>query len=165
MKPQKTYKEIVLDNSVLSAFSKIGRLKLLKEILADCRVCVAETVYREITFKDVLDAVGMDGMIGKWIRVEKADVSGLKDPSIDDGEAGTVMVALEKSALAVIDDLDGRRFAAKHKVRVIGTLALLRRAYEKKIATAEELACILVDLETKDAFRMNDELKRWVLRR
>jgi predicted nucleic acid-binding protein len=165
MKPQKTYKEIVLDNSVLSAFSKVRRMELLKEILAGCRVCIADTVYREIVFKDVLDAVGVDDMVGKWIRVEKADVSGFKDPSIDDGEAGTVKVALEKNALAVIDDLDGRRFAAKHGVRVIGTLALLRRAYEKKLISTEELGHIIFDLETKDAFRMNDELKRWVLRR
>ncbi|MBN2251031.1 MAG: hypothetical protein JW724_03035 [Candidatus Altiarchaeota archaeon] len=164
MTQQKTYKEIVLDNSVLFAFSKIGRLQLLKRILADHRVCIADTVYREITLKDVLDAVASGSRNGKWIHIEKADVSSYKNSCIGEGEAGTVKVALEKNALAAIDDLEGRRFATVRGARVIGTLALLRRAYEKKLVTAEELRRIVSDLETRDAFRMDQGLKTWVLR-
>jgi predicted nucleic acid-binding protein len=156
-------KEVVLDNSVLSAFAKIGRLGLLKQILKGQKVWIADTVYREIVHKEVRDAVYRPNKKNCWINAVTVDVSVFRAPEIDAGEAGTVRLAIEKNCVAVIDDLDGRRFAAKNGVKVIGTLALLKNAYERRLISKKETANILKDLQTKDAFRMTGELKDWVL--
>ncbi|MEA3255289.1 MAG: hypothetical protein U9Q22_05595 [Candidatus Altiarchaeota archaeon] len=152
-------KSIVLNNSVLSAFVKMRRLKLLKEILNGHRIYIADTVFREIIFQEVLDAVAS----GNWITVEEVNVDDFREPGIDDGEAGTVKLALQKKSVAVIDDLDGRKFAGKHQVKVIGTLALLKSSCDRGLITKFELKSILGDLEVKDAFRMSKELKDWIL--
>lgn len=159
-------KNIVLDNSVLSAFAKTGRFNILRRILKDHKIYIADTVLREIIFQEIIDAVTSDkkDLGDRWIIVEKVDIEDIKEPNIDEGEAGTVKLALKKKATAVIDDLDGRRFASKHKVEVIGTLALLKNSQHKGIISRPELESILKDLETKDGFRMTKELKEWILK-
>ncbi|RLI92743.1 MAG: hypothetical protein DRO89_01485 [Candidatus Altiarchaeales archaeon] len=158
-------KDIVLDNSVLSAFTKIGRFELLREILKECRVYIADTVFREIIFEDVINSVrfGEEKSGNKWIIVERVDIHDIKEPGIGDGEAGTIKLALKKHAIAVIDDLDARKFATKHRVKTVGTLALLKNSYKKGMISGSELISILHDLETKDAFRMTPKLKEWIL--
>jgi len=155
-------KDAVLDNSVLSAFVKIGRLNLLRDVLKGSRVYVADTVYREMIHPEAISAVSSVGGPG-WMILEKVDVSDYKSQGVGAGEAGTIKLAKEKNALAVLDDLAGRKFAAKQGVAVAGTLALLRLTLDRGLVSNEELAVILKDLEEKDSFRMSKELKDWVL--
>ena len=173
-------KDAVLDNSVLSAFVKIGRLNLLRDILKGSRVYVADTVYREMIFAEAISAVSSVGGPG-WMILERVDVSDYKAQGIGAGEAGTIKLAKEKNALAVLDDLSGRKFAARQGVAVVGTLALLRLALDRRLVSGDELVVILQDLEMKDSFRMSrtngpdsdktaravllmsKELKDWVL--
>ncbi len=156
-------KEAVLDNSVISAFVKIGRLGLLRDVLKGARVYVADTVYREMIFPEALCAVSFGPKFGGWMILEKVDVSDFGSPGIGAGEAGTVKLAKEKNAVAVLDDLSGRKFAAKHGVAIVGTLALLRLALDRSLVSEEELVVVLQDLERKDSFRMSRELMDWVL--
>jgi predicted nucleic acid-binding protein len=156
-------KEAVLDNSVISAYVKIGRLSLLRVVLKDARVYVADTVYREMVFPEALRAVSCGPKSGGWMILEKVDVTGFGGPGIGAGEAGTVKLAKEKNAIAVLDDLSGRKFAARQGVAVVGTLALLRLASDRRLVSGEELVVILRDLEEKDSFRMSRDLRDWVL--
>ncbi len=156
---------IVLDNSVLSAFTKIERFDLLRKILGGCVVYIANTVFREIIHQEVRDAiaVGEEKTDNKWITMEVINIEDIKDTHIDEGEKGTIKLALKKQGIAVIDDLDGRKLAVKYKVRTIGTLALLKLAYNKNLISKSELISILDDLETKDSFRITKELKNVIL--
>lgn len=95
--------------------------------------------------------------------MERVDIQDIRDMRIDDGEKGTIKLALKKQGIAVIDDLDGRKLAMKYKVRTIGTLALLKGAYNKGLISKSELRSILDDLETKDSFRITKELKNVIL--
>lgn len=49
--------EFILDNSVLSAFYKTGKLELLKEILEGHTVTVPEQVIREIAFSEIIEQI------------------------------------------------------------------------------------------------------------
>jgi predicted nucleic acid-binding protein len=156
-------KDVVLDNSVISAYVKIGRLSLLCDVLKGSRVYVPETVHREMIFPEALSAVSSSTNPGGWMILKEVDISGFAGQGIGAGEAGTIKLAKEKNAIPAIDDLNGRKFAAKEGVSIIGTLALLRLSLDRGFVSQEELAVIIKDLEEKDSFRMSDELKQWVL--
>jgi len=156
---------IVLDNSVLSAFSKIQRLNLLKEILSNSKVYVPTQVYREIIFEDVLDVMSFEKKENdKWIVVENVDISGV-DYGLGAGETGVIKLALEKGAIVVLDDLHARKVAERLGLRFTGTLGLLKVAYEKRIIDKNDLDKILRDLVTKDKFRINTELEKSLLKK
>jgi len=156
-------KDVVLDNSVISAYIKIGRLCLLRDLLKNSRVYVPGTVHREMVFPEALSAVSSSNNPSGWMIFEYVDISGFAGHGIGGGEAGTVKLAKEKDAIAVIDDLAGRKFAVRQGVPIVGTLALLRLSLDRRLVSQEELVVILKDLEEKDSFRMSDELKEWVL--
>jgi predicted nucleic acid-binding protein len=44
---------------------------------------------------------------------------------LDDGEASCIAVAIERNASLFSDDLDARRYARRHGIRVSGTLGVL----------------------------------------
>ena len=55
----------------------------------------------------------------------------LKD--LDEGEASSIALALEhKNSLLIIDEKDGRKIAASLNLQIIGTLAVLLEAKQKK---------------------------------
>jgi len=149
-------KSIVLDNSILSAFSRIERLGLLREIVGDNKIYIPVQVYREIIFEDVLEATS------KWIVVENVDISGV-DYGLGAGETGVIKLALGKSAIAVLDDLHARKIAKRLGLRFTGTLGLLKVAYEKGIIDKKGLDKILKDLATKDSFRIDRKLEKNLL--
>lgn len=63
---------IVLDTSVISAFSEIGRLFLLQKILdcLDMKAVIPHTVEQELIFQEAISALRKNG---GWIEVEKAE--------------------------------------------------------------------------------------------
>lgn len=158
-------KKVVLDASVLSAFANTRRLKLLKKILSKHEVYIPDTVYEEIIHPQIRMETSFEytgRSKRKWIHVVKVD-TWKNHSTLDKGEQGVVQLAQKLNAVAVVDDKDARNYARKHGITHTGTLAILKRAREKKLITKTELKKIVEDLKTKDQFRMTDELERWLL--
>jgi predicted nucleic acid-binding protein len=62
---------------------------------------------------------------------------------LGDGEASCIAVALERKAGLFSDDLDARRYAQRHGIRVSGTLGVLALLEERGYLTmAEADACL-----------------------
>lgn len=152
--------KVVLDSSVLSAFAKIGRIRLLGKILSKSDVYIPDRVYYETANTEIDKVIAPtpeEKSKTRWIRVEKTGSNGGL------GEQGVLELALKLDAVAVLDDKNARQQAEKHKIRYTGTLALLKRSRERGLISKKELSKILKDLEEKDNFRMTEELKKWTL--
>lgn len=120
---------IVLDTSVISAFSEIGRFLLLREILdrLGVKAIIPDTVEKEIIFPEAESAMKKNG---GWIDIEKAHDFEKYLLILHDGESGVIALAKKHSWIAALDDLDARKLAKKEHVKVIGTLGLLKIGYE-----------------------------------
>lgn len=120
---------IVLDTSVISAFSEIGRFHLLKMILSrlGVKAIIPHTVEMEIIFSEALSALKKKG---GWIDIENAKDFEKYLFMLHDGEAGVIALAKEHGWIAALDDLDARKLAKKENVKITGTLGLLKLGYE-----------------------------------
>ncbi|MBU3968558.1 MAG: hypothetical protein KKG76_14500 [Euryarchaeota archaeon] len=147
---------IVLDTSVLSAFSEIGRFPLLKEILnrLSAKAIIPHTVENEIIFQEAISALKNNG---GWIDIEEAQDFEKYLSKLHDGEAGVIALAKKHGWIAALDDLDARKIAKKESVKITGTLGLLKVGYELcPIKDKPELLKIINELRTKGFFMAPD---------
>ena len=81
---------------------------------------------------------------------------------IDDGEAASIILAVEEDAgLIILDDKDARKIAEKLGLKVMGTAGILLLAKKKGII--EEIKPILEEMRTS-GFYLSDSIIRIVLR-
>jgi len=101
----------------------------------------------------------------KWIRVMKIKDTKLKHALIlllDEGEAETIVLALELNAsLVILDEREARFIAKKMGLRVIGTLGILLRAKRLNLISSlrEELSKL-----KQTGFYIGDDVKRRILK-
>ncbi len=76
---------------------------------------------------------------------------------IDDGEATSIILAVEEDAgLIILDDKDARKIAEKLSLKVIGTAGTLLLAKKKGII--EEIKSILEEMRTIEVFASNKKV-------
>ena len=81
---------------------------------------------------------------------------------IDDGEAASIILAVEEDAgLIILDDKDARKIAEKLGLKVMGTAGILLLAKKKGII--EEIKPILEEMRTS-GFYLSDSIIKIVLR-
>lgn len=153
---------IVLDTSVLSAFSETKRLSLLQEILTrlGSKAVIPHTVEKELIFQDVISAIDKNG---GWISVEKVHDFGKYLKTIHDGEAGVITLAKKHGWIAALDDLDARKIARKEHVKITGTLGIIKKGYELcPIKDKVELRDIINELQMS-GFLMTQDIQKDIL--
>jgi len=131
---------VVADTSCLIILDRIGELSLLQKLFSN--VMITREVANE--FGDV---------VPDWIKVEFSE--NLEQPDslrgqLDSGEAGSILLAIEKSALLIIDEKKGRRIAQGLGVRIIGTLGLVLLA--KKRGLIDSVAPLIAAIEREGFF-------------
>ena len=123
-----------VDSSVLIALGKLGYLKLVGEIFD--KLVVAESVLEEIRGDEVCTVVSELTGAG-LVEVAKGsnyELLNLLSSSLGKGEAETIVVALGLEAdVALLDDLRARKTPRRLKVKVMGTLAVLKVLLDLKL--------------------------------
>jgi len=94
---------------------------------------------------------------------DQALVEALHDP-LGLGEAEAIALAVERNCIVVLDDRIARSKAKSMRLEVIGTIGLLRRAYDKELMDKNRLVQALKQLR-EHGFRISDEIIREVLER
>jgi len=94
---------------------------------------------------------------------DQALVEALHDP-LGLGEAEAIALAVERNCIVVLDDRIARSKAKSMRLEVIGTIGLLRRAYDKELMDKNRLVQALKQLR-EHGFRVSDEIIREVLER
>ncbi len=145
---------VITDTSCLIVLGRIGATEILHKL------------YAEVVVTDVI-AAEFGEPLPEWIEVRKvrnANYQKLLEASLDPGEASAIALAIEtgENALLVIDDLKGRKEAARLGLRMTGTLGVLYKAREEGIV--ERLSPLLASVE-KAGFRIAPSILAELLRK
>lgn len=154
---------IVLDTSVISAFSEIRRFILLREILSrlGVKAVIPHTVEREIIFPEAISALRKNR---GWIDVEKVKDYKKYLSTLHEGESGVIALAKKHNWIAALDDLDARKIARKEHLKITGTLGLIKIGYELcPIKDKKELQRIVHELRSVGFF-MTSEIEEEILK-
>ena len=153
---------VVSNSSPLINMARIGRFELLRQMFGEIIIPVA--VYEEVVGRGRNRDGSLDVRDASWISTaspaDSLAVSSLTS-QLDLGEASAIIVAQEHVAdLLLIDEIRGRRVAAKLGVKVLGTLGILARA--KREGLIPNLADELTRLQSTGTW-MSPALRREIL--
>jgi predicted nucleic acid-binding protein len=153
---------VVTNNTPVSNLIRIGQLPLLGLLFG--RVLVPQQVADELERgKHVL---------GAWREAPGAEALFVEAPldgsflrqlvmQLDAGEAGAVALAVERGAsLLLMDELDGRKVARRHGLRLTGTVGILLEA--KRGGHLAEVGPWLEALD-RQGFHLGEALRKHVL--
>ncbi|MCB1056670.1 MAG: DUF3368 domain-containing protein [Acidobacteria bacterium] len=130
---------IISNATPLIAFSRIGRLDLLRDVVAG-ELTVPEAVARELSEYRAGRPGTVDLTHEGWIRVRTVQDQQqvrLLLPTLDRGEAEVIALGLESNArLLLIDELIGRKVAESLGLKISGSVGILIRAKQIGALTA-----------------------------
>jgi len=130
----------LLDNTVLSNFSTIGRPDLVYRILED-KAATVEEVHNELEAGFRLGKYPVCDW--SWLRVLQLDEATQTfyqqlRQRLDAGEAACLALAASRGYRVFTDDRDGRKIAMQMGIPVSGTLGLLVLTIDKEILSLAE---------------------------
>jgi hypothetical protein len=117
----------VINTSVLIALGKLSYLKLIRKLFD--KLVMAESVFEEIKDSEVFAQVSRltDAGFAEVAKSSKHELLIMLSSSLGKGEAETIALASElETDVALLDDLRARKTARRLKVKVMGTLAILK---------------------------------------
>ena len=146
---------IVSDTSAVTSLLQIGRLEILPQL------------YREVVIPTevAVELRRFHAMLPEFVRVVEVTDRARFDQlhaELDSGEAAAITLMLEgRGDLLLIDELRGRRIAAREGLPVVGVLGVLLEARQRRIIPS--LAEAISQLETIADFRLSPQLKHRAL--
>jgi len=148
---------IILDNSVLSAFTRLKLLPSLKLLFPSV-----------IISKEILDEYSLQWQkenIPNWINILQSNENIIlkKIPlSLSSADLSVIRLALEHDKPIASDDRPLRIYAEKLGILITGSLGLLKLLYKKRIIeNLDEYITYLNSLQ-EDVY-ISDELMKWAL--
>jgi predicted nucleic acid-binding protein len=143
---------IVSNATPFVAFARIRQLPLLERVVGD--VTIPGAVARELSDYGVERPGGIDLARERWVTVRQVRSEQqvhLLLPTLDQGEAEVIALALETQArLVLMDELTGRKVAQSLDLPVTGTVGILIRA--KQLGAITPLRPILEDMKRQGIY-------------
>ena len=152
----------VINASPLIYLSKLGIIKILPQLFT--RIITTRTVKQEVLQeKTAPELVILSEVFSSWLEVKRADekiVKKLTELQIHKGEAeviaiGRELLAKEKTAVVIIDDLLAREIATSLGLIVTGTIGILLKATKERVFSIKESQTLLEQLITTTTFRLS----------
>jgi len=157
---------MVMNSSVIIALAEIGLMGIMASLTAE--VIIPRAVYEEVVVRGrgrpgsrELEELVHQGKVKLLAPRDQALVKALHDP-LGLGEAEAIALAIEYNCIVVLDDRIARSKAKSMGLKVIGTIGLLRRAYDKGLIDKNKLIQALKQLR-EHGFRISDEIVQEVL--
>jgi predicted nucleic acid-binding protein len=147
---------VVADTSPLHYLILVNQTDLLHTLYGHVTIPIAVAV--ELSHAKAPQAVrNFVDNPPQWLSVQEPSEL-LNIDEIDAGERAAISLAVELSAdLLLIDDLDGRRAAVRHGLRITGVVGILLAASELGLI---DLRTILTELSNKGLYLSKDLLNR-----
>lgn len=173
--------KVIVDTSVISVFSEIGRIRLLFSILSDLEITLPPHVVEEIMngYKQGYDFYtkfisliqpeeegNVDSPLIHIVNVNNERVLRFsKENGLGYGESSVIVACMDdvKYSVGVIDDDKARKVAKTNGVSFTGTIGLIKRGFELcKIEVKSVLMDILNDIN-KTGFHTEPWLFQYVM--
>lgn len=172
----------MLDTSVVSVFSEMGRIHLLFSILSDLEITLPQHVVQEIMnghtqgydhyagFIHLIrpeDEGNADDPLIHIIKINNERVAKFsEDHGLGYGESSVILACTDDPSysVGVIDDGKARKVAKANGVHLTGTIGLIKRGFEVcKIENKSVLMDILNDIN-KTGFHLRSWLFQYVMK-
>ena len=152
---------IVVNSSAVIALAKINLLDIIADLYK--WVIIPSAVYEEVAVRGrgkpgsrELENLVRQNRARLHALRHRAFVEALHDP-LGLGEAEAIALALEQNYIVALDDRIARSKARSIGLKVIGTVGLLRRAYDKRLIDKNMLIQALKQLR-RHGFRISDDI-------
>lgn len=148
---------IILDNSVLSAFTRLNLLSQLKELILS--IIISKDVVKEYSEH-------WQKRIPEWIKIiePNEDIRVENSPvSLSPADLSLIRLGLEYKISIASDDKQLRKFAKSLDIPIIGSLGLLKLIFQKKIIKTQDEYVKILDSLQKDLY-ISPELLNWALK-
>ena len=134
---------VVSDSSPFVYLARIQRFGLLRTLFD--QILVPEAVWEEVAVASASNPEDLEiarAATAGWLKVERpsGDLT-LHDQQLRGlgvGEREAILLALEKRALLIIDETEGRKAATRLAVHTTGTLGVLIQLFERALRTVGE---------------------------
>ena len=152
---------LVVDSSAIIALAEINMADIIVKL--GMEIIVPHAVYEEIVtrghgrpgLKELEDLI-RQGKVKVLTPRDRALVEALHDP-LGMGESEAISLAVEYNCMVVLDDRIARLKAKSMRLKVIGTIGLLRLAYDKGFLNKGKLIQALRELK-EHGFRISDKI-------
>lgn len=155
---------IISNTTPLINYSSVERLDILLKLFGNLYIppAVKNELNEKVEIFPNLQLVLENPNI-KTINLKDNRIPALLNIDLHLGESESIALALENNAqLLLLDEIEGRRIAEYHKIKIIGTVGCLTLAKQKNIIS--EVKPILLDIVEKGKFWLNEKLFHEVLR-
>ena len=141
----------------------LGKTSVLKKIIdVFNEIYITEAVYDEVVRKGkqigaeeahIIEEYIKRGII-KVIKDSPATINFSETYQLGKGESSTILVAIEKNYIAIIDDERARKIGEKFNIEIHGTLFLLKLLFLLKKLSGAEVEDVIRDMVNK-GFRLS----------
>ena len=148
---------LILDNSVLSAFTRLKLMTHLRELFPT--LVISDLILEEYSERWQND-------MPNWIKIIKMEENfSFHDVplSLSTNDLSVIQLGLNCNSPIASDDIPLRKYAKKHGLQVIGSLGLLKTLHKQKIIPRREKYIELVELLSQDVY-ISEELKKWAFK-
>ncbi|BAN90050.1 DUF3368 domain-containing protein [Aeropyrum camini] len=152
---------LVMNSSVIIALAKLNMTDIISVL--NIEIIVPHAVYGEVVAKGrgrpgskELEILINQGKVKVLAPQDRALVEALHDP-LGIGESEAIAVAVEHGCMIALDDRIARSKAKSMNLKVIGTIGLLRLAYNKGLIDKDKLIQALRELK-EHGFRISDNI-------
>jgi predicted nucleic acid-binding protein len=155
-----------MNSSVIIALAEINMTDIIG--ILDVEVIVPYAVYEEVVVKgrsrpgskELKSLIGQ-GKVKVLASQNKALIEALHDP-LGMGESEAIALAIEHNCTIVLDDRIARLKAKSMGLKVMGTIGLLRLAYDRGLIDKDKLVQALRKLK-EHGFRISDKIINEIL--
>ena len=154
---------VVSNAGPLMVFSKLNILHLLKELYG--RIEFPVSVYRETVIIGIRRGFADAQILNSFlIRNDRKSVIvneiplDLQDSNLDQGEKESIVLALSKNALLLMDEEQGRAFGRQKKLSIRGSLGVLIEAHGKKLISEDQLRFCFQQISERKDIWINPDL-------
>ena len=147
---------IILDNSVLSAFTRLNLLSYLEKLFTSA-----------IISKEISEEYSQEwkNNIPNWIEISESDKSvQLKDIpiSLSSADLSIIRLALKLNNPIASDDRSIRNYSKKLGIPITGSLGLIKTLYKMNLIKTKDEYQYYLDKLKKDVY-ISDELMKWAM--
>lgn len=134
---------VVSDTTPLISLMKIGRLNLIEQLFGE--VQIPDSVYVELVsnpvFKEEAQRIRGSSFIKRVVVEDGRAVDLLRRATgLDMGESEAIILSdTGRADLLLMDEMKGRQVAKQMGLHLMGTVGMLRAAYEEKLLSYEDI--------------------------
>ena len=147
---------LVLDNTVLSAYTRLKLLPFLREIFP--KIVISRKIHKEYSKK-------WKKNLPNWIEIiiseDNITLEGIP-VSLSSSDLSVIRLGLQYNYSIASDDIPLRNYAKKVGLQIVGSLGLLKLLYQERVIPNQAKYEELIDLLSEDVY-ISDKLKKWAL--